>query len=330
MPTWQASARAHSNIALIKYWGDQNNDLRLPSSGSISINLAGLDTITTVSFDARTAEDRLTLNGEPQTAAPMMRVSQHLDHVRRLAGVSLRAQVVSKNNFPMGAGIASSASAFAALTVAACAALDLHLDEASLSALARLGSGSACRSIPGGFVEWYPGDSHPSSYAASIAPADHWGLIDLVAVVSQEHKVVGSRSGHQLASTSPLQGARVADAPHRLYLCRAALLERDFEALADVIEQDTLMMHSVMLTSRPALIYWLPATLRVIQAVREWRAAGTPVAFTIDAGPNVHVISTVDYQDKIARLLDEMEGVQAILHASVGGPAQVINEHRGQ
>lgn len=330
MPTSQATACAHPNIALIKYWGDRDNDLRLPANGSISMNLAGLETITTVRFGAEMPEDQLTLNGEPQTAAQSTRVSRHLDHIRRLASTSARAQVVSKNNFPMGTGIASSASAFAALTVAACAALDLHPDEAGLSALARLGSGSACRSIPGGYVEWRPGADHQTSYAESIAPADHWQLVDLVAVVSQEHKAVGSTSGHRLAGTSPLQAARIADTPRRLDLCRVAIRQRDFEALADVIEQDALMMHAVMLTSSPTLIYWLPATLRIIRAIRDWRAAGTPVAFTIDAGPNVHVITTAANRDRLNGLLGELEGVQAVLQAGVGGAAQVLDEHLSQ
>lgn len=327
MSDWQATARAHPNIALIKYWGDRDNDLRLPANGSISMNLAGLDTITTVRFGTETTEDHLTLNGVPQTAVQSERVRQHLDRIRKLANTAHKAQVVSTNNFPMGTGIASSASAFAALTVAACAALDLELGEAGLSALARVGSGSACRSIPGGYVEWRTGSNPPTSFAVSIAPAGHWDLIDLIAVVSQEHKAVGSASGHRLADSSPLQPARVADTPRRLDLCRAAILQRDFGALAEVIEQDALMMHAVMWTSRPTLIYWLPATLRVIEAVRSWRASGTPVAFTIDAGPNVHVITTAANRDKLNGLLGALEGVQVVLQAGVGGCAQVVDEH---
>jgi diphosphomevalonate decarboxylase len=254
-------------------------------------------------------------------------VGQHLDHVRQLAHSDLRAQVVSRNNFPMGTGIASSASAFAALTLAACTALDLELDEPRLSALARLGSGSACRSIPGGFVEWYSGEDHESSYAASIAAADHWEIIDLVAIVSREHKSVGSTGGHRLADTSPLQAARIGDAARRLDQCCEALLGRDFDSLADVIEQDALMMHAVMLTSRPALVYWLPATLRIIQAVQAWRARGTAVAFTIDAGPNVHLITFGTHRDEVLKLLSELEEVQTVLQAGVGGPAHVVEDH---
>jgi diphosphomevalonate decarboxylase len=327
MPTAQATARAHPNIALIKYWGDRDSRLRLPANSSISMNLAGLETLTTVRFEPGLARDQLTLNGERQTEAQSTRVGQHLDHVRQIAHTDLRAQVVSKNNFPMGTGIASSASAFAALTVAACTALDLELDEPHLSALARLGSGSACRSIPGGFVEWYSGEDHESSYAASIAAADHWEIVDLIAVVSQEHKSVGSTGGHRLADTSPLQTARISDAPRRLDWCREAVLGRNFDALADVIEQDALMMHAVMLTSQPALIYWLPATLSIMQAVQAWRARGIPVAFTIDAGPNVHLITPSAHQHEVLKLISQLEEVQTVLQAGVGGPAQVVADH---
>ncbi|MBN1309905.1 MAG: diphosphomevalonate decarboxylase [Anaerolineae bacterium] len=327
MLTKKATARAHPNIAFIKYWGNKNNDLRLPVNGSISMNLAGLETITTVMFGDEILEDRLMLNGEQQTVEQTRRVSRHLDHVRHLANVDLRALVISQNNFPTGTGIASSASAFAALTAAACSALDVHPDEAGLSALARLGSGSACRSVPGGYTEWYAGVDHQTSYAASIAPAGHWDLIDLVTIVNKEHKAVGSTDGHQLADTSPLQAARIADTPRRLDLCRAAILQKDFEPLAAIIEEDTLMMHSILMTSSPPLLYWLPATIRVMQAVQSWRAGGIPAAFTIDAGPNVHVISTTGWKDKLVGLLNELEGIQDILPTTVGGPAQIINEH---
>jgi diphosphomevalonate decarboxylase len=323
----KATARANPNIALIKYWGNQDDDLRLPANGSISINLAGLETVTTVEFDKDIDEDRLTLNGEPQTIEQTRRVSQHLDHIRRLAGVNLHAHIISENNFPTGTGIASSASGFAALSLAACNALDVHLEEAGLSALARLGSGSACRSVPGGYVEWHVGVDHHTSYATSIVPAAHWDLIDLVAIVSRKHKAISSTNGHQLANTSPLQNARVADTPRRLEQCRRAILQKDFDPLAAIIEEDALMMHAVLMTSHPTVLYWLPATVRIMQAVQDWRANGIPAAFTIDAGPNVHVISTADQQERLLRLLNELDGVQDVLPATIGGPAQVIDAH---
>ena len=238
MPT--ATAIALPNIALIKYWGDREPRLRLPANGSISMNLAGLYTRTSVIFDPAFQADALTLNGYPLKGQALNRVSGLLAQVRRLAGFHEYAQVTSENNFPTGAGIASSASAFAALALAAAAAAGLSLDEQQLSRLARTGSGSACRSVPGGFVEWQVGVSDEDSYAFSIAAPEHWALADCIALISQEHKDVSSREGHVLADTSPLQPARLADTPRRLSLCRQALLERDFALLADVAEMDCL------------------------------------------------------------------------------------------
>ena len=239
-----ATAQACPNIALIKYWGNRDDALRLPSNSSLSMNLGGLYARTQVTFDAaiRCDEliecDELTLNGRAETGPALQRVSSFLERVRNMAGVQLPARVVSENNFPTGAGIASSAAAFAALALAATRALGLHLSEAQLSRLARLGSGSACRSIPAGFVEWQAGSSDIDSYAFSIAPPDYWALTDCIAVLETAQKPVGSTEGHALAATSPLQDARVSDTPRRLDICRSAVLNRDFDSLAEVIEQD--------------------------------------------------------------------------------------------
>src|SRR5574341_503070 len=153
MSTNVATARSLSNIAFVKYWGNRNDVFRLPANGSISMNLSGLETITTVYVSRDYTEDGFALNGKKQVGVPAERVSAHLDCIRQLAGSELRAHVVSQNSFPTGAGIASSASAFAALSAAGCTAFGLQLDQKALTRLARLGSGSACRSIPGGFVE---------------------------------------------------------------------------------------------------------------------------------------------------------------------------------
>ncbi len=327
MPDLTATARSHSNIAFIKYWGNRDAALRIPSNGSLSMNLAGLDTVTTVRFRSDLPTDRLILNGASQTGAAAERVSRHLDLFRTLAGSDLHAEVVSENNFPAGAGIASSASAFSALSLAASVALGLSLDERTLTRLARRGSGSASRSIPGGFVELHAGEDDASAYAESIAPPDHWALVDLVTIVSRSHKKVGSSGGHSLAETSPLQPARVNDTPRRLDLCRTAILNRDFAALAHVAEHDTLLMHAVMMTSRPALIYWDPPTLAVIDAVRGFREDGIPAFFTIDAGPNVHVITPESHAGELAEALGRIDGVQTVLSAPPGGPAHLQPDH---
>ncbi len=319
-----ATAQAFANIAFIKYWGDRDPRLRLPANGSISMNLEGLLTRTTVSFQPSLPFDELVINGREMTGHGLERVSALLDEVRRMAGVSACAEVVSGNNFPAGTGIASSASAFAALALAASAAAGLKLSEPELSRLARHGSGSACRSIPGGFVEWGMGTGDADSVAASIAPPEHWALSDCVAIVSSEHKATGSLQGHSLAGSSPLQAARLAGAPERLSRCREAILKRDFEAFAGVVEEDSNLMHAVMMTSQPALFYWRPATLEIMQAVRSARAGGLPLCYTIDAGPNVHVLCESVQEREAAELVGSIPGVQQVSVARVGGPARLV------
>ena len=318
-----ATSIANANIAFIKYWGNRDNELRLPVNGSISMNLDGLLTKTTVSFTS-CRQDSLTINGNEVSGKGLERVSYILDLVRKMANINERADVSSENNFPAGAGIASSAAAFAALALAASKAAGLDLTEPELSVLARRGSGSASRSIPGGFVEWQIGKDEADSYSYSIAPVDHWDLVDCVAIVNAAHKKTGSTEGHAIAGTSPLQAARVADAPRRLDLCRNAILQKDFEAFANIIEHDSDMMHSVMMTSNPPLMYWQAATVEIFHQVREWRASGLPVGYTVDAGANVHVLTLGDKAKDVEKRLRELPGVSDVLVAGVGGPAKLV------
>lgn len=322
MPT--VTARAFANIAFIKYWGNTDHDLRLPVNPSLSMNLAGLYTETRVTWDATLTADTLTLNGEPASEAARERVAAHLEALRARLGLRAYAAVISANNFPMGAGIASSASAFAALTVAAVHAAELDLSERELTTLARLGSGSASRSVPGGFVEWHTGATHEDAYAVSIAPPDHWDLMDVIAIVSGEHKKTTSQAGHRTAETSDLQAARVAGAGERFRMCKEALLTHDFARFAEVVEHDSNLMHAVMMTSRPPLFYWQPATLSLMEAVREWRAEGLRVCYTLDAGPNVHCICVRDDAQAVSERLQTVSGVKDIRQARPGGPAQVV------
>jgi len=314
---------AHPNIAFIKYWGNEDDIFRLPSNASLSMNLGALHTITTVSFDDSLSGDILTINNEPVLGTALDRVSDHLDLVRVHAGIMAAARVESHNNFPMGSGIASSASAFAALSVAAAAAAGLWLDEAALSRLARRGSGSASRSVPAGYCEWVTGTDE-TSIATSIAPPEHWDLRDVVVVTSQEHKPVGSSDGHQLAKTTTLQEARVAGADERLQACHSALLARNLYAMGPVIEEDAVIMHAVMMSSRPPLYYWNTVTMDIIQATQRWRKEGLPVYFTIDAGPNVHLICEAQYVDIVETEAGKIPGVKRVLASGPGGAAQLI------
>lgn len=317
----RGAAVAHPNIALIKYWGNRDHDLRLPSNSSISMTLAGLESRTHITFSSSLERDEFELNGKTAQDAARHRVSTHLDHLRHLAGSSEHAFVKSANSFPAGTGIASSAAGFAALTVAACQALDLPLDPGNLSRLARRGSGSACRSLFGGFVQWLAADHDEDSFAEPIAPADHWPLRDVIAIVSTDEKAVGSTRGHELAPTSPLQQARLAHTPSRLERCRRAIMERDFGALAQLVELDSDMMHAVMMTSTPPLLYWQPTTVAVMHEIRRLRSEGLPLCYTLDAGPNVHCLTPAEHAGRVEAALSEINGVRRLITSAPGGPA---------
>lgn len=319
-----STAVAHPNIAFIKYWGNRDDRLRLPVNSSISMNLAGLEVRTTVCFDPELEQDSMKINGTPAGGETLRRAVEFLDHLRRLAQKPYHARIESTSNFPAGAGIASSAAAFAALALAGSRALGLNFSERQLSVLARRGSGSAARSIPGGYVEWHAAEKDEDSFAESIAPPEHWDLVDCIALVRTEHKAVTSAQGHTLAGTSPLQAARVADSPRRLELCRSALLRRDFAAFAEVVELDSNLMHAVMMTSSPPLFYWAPESLTIMREVAAWRRENIEACYTLDAGPNVHVICTAQHAGVVKARLMEMPFVQAVLSAAPGGPAQIL------
>jgi diphosphomevalonate decarboxylase len=322
--THRATAQAHPNIAFIKYWGNRDHVLRLPSNPSLSMNLDGLHAETTVTWTDGEAADRFILNGREAAGESYLRVVRHLDVMRARLAVDMRAVVESHNNFPTGAGIASSAAAFAALTVAAAAAAGVALSERELTTLARQGSGSAARSVPTGFVEWHTGETDAESFAESIAAPDHWDLTDVIAVVSAEHKPVGSTKGHGSADTSDLQAARVAGAAGRLAVCRDAVFARDFAAFAEVVERDSDTMHAVMMTSRPPLFYWLPGSLHIMARVRALRAEGVRVCYTLDAGPNVHCLCLSEDAARVADALRSEAVVESVLTATAGGGARVI------
>ena len=329
-PTRKATCRAGSNIAFIKYWGVADPALNIPLNNSISMTLAGAHTTTTVAWDDSSsgAADSVTLDGVELQGASAARIVAHLDRLRALAGVPWSARVVSNNNFPMASGIASSASGFAALTVAGTAALGLTLDAARLSALARRASGSASRSLFGGFVEWERGSSHSSSTARQIHDESHWPLMDLIAIVSTGAKHTSSSDGHRLAATSPFTAARTQHVDEWLATVRRAVAASDLALLGPVLELDALAMHGVMMTSAPSLLYWQPGTLEVLHALRAWREEeGLPVYFTIDAGPNVHLICEAETAPAVERRLASLPAVERIIASGPGPGAQLLGEH---
>lgn len=328
----KATANAGSNIAFVKYWGVG----RAPAGGgrppplnpSISMTLDAARTTTTVEFRPGLQADACTINGRPAPPEALERVRRVLHGVRRLAHMQAFARVASVNHFPTSAGVASSASGFAALALAACRAAGLPCRPETLVPLTLLGSGSACRSVYGGYVLWTPaGAGRRPSRVRQLAAEEHWGLADLVVIVSRRRKAVSSEQGHLLARTSPLLRGRLASLGRVATRVRKAIRERDLQALGESIEAEALCMHAVMMTSRPPLLYWEPATVAVIKAVRNLRVhRGLPCYFTIDAGPNVHVITPPGQAEEAARELGRIRAVREILSCSTGPGACLVDQ----
>jgi len=320
------TAIAPSNIALIKYWGKKDEKLRLPTNGSISMNLSNLLTTTTVEFNRSFKQDEVLIN-EGKSMKEVDRVIKHIDVIRKLAKISTRVKVISKNNFPIGTGLSSSASGFAALTVAATKAIGLNLSEKELTIIARQGSGSACRSIPDGFVEWVEGDTNDTSYAVSLFPHNYWNLIDVVVIVSQEKKDISSTEGQKITASSLFFKERLNHMNEKIKLCKQFLKTKNFSALGELIENEALEMHAIMMTSKPPLLYWLPSTLSLIKMIKSWRANGLKVYFTINTGQDIHLIIEEKNRLKLIALLEKKPIIKKII---VNQPAQgtrVIKNH---
>lgn len=301
----KATAQAPSNIAFIKYWGRKDEEMRLPENGSISMNLSHLTTKTTVEFSNTYTTDEVIIDGKI-IIEEQNRVITQLERIRALGKSQYFAKVVSQNSFPSGTGLSSSASGFAALTAAAAKALDLNLSERELSILARQGSGSACRSIPNGFVEWLDGNTSETSYAESLYPPEYWNLCDLVVIVSQEKKAIATSEGQTRVSTSPFFEIRQQKIATKIKDLKQALAAKDFEKLGELSEREAMEMHAVMLTSWPSLIYWMEGTLKLMKQIQEWRKAGVPVFFTLNTGQDVHLLceekTAKDIEPKIREL----------------------------
>lgn len=322
----KATAQAHANIALVKYWGKRNIELNLPGAGSLSMTLGGLTTTTTVTF-GESAVDRMILNGKQSTDAALVKALKVVDPLRQIAGMDASVTIDSTNDFPTGAGLASSASGLAALTLATSAAAGLELPMNQLSAIARVGSGSASRSLFGGFSEWRSGqlEDGTDSYAVPLFPAEHWDLRVVVAVVDQGKKHVGSTDGMEhTRHTSPFHQPYLDSVDVDLALARRAIEERDFHELGQVSEHSCLKMHAAMMAAKPALVYLKAESFMVIDAVRQLRNDGAQVFFTADAGPNIKVFCLPDSVEQVRAKLLTMPCVRQLVTCGPGGPARII------
>lgn len=328
-----ATAVAHPNIALIKYWGKRDEQLFLPRTDSLSMTLDIFPTTTRVRLAPEAEQDAVTLGGLPATGEAQRRIVAFLDLVRERAGLSQRAVVDTENTVPTGAGLASSASGFAALAVAAAAAYGLTLDATALSRLARRGSGSASRSIFGDFAVWHAGtttgtaaEADVSSYAEPV-PAAGLDPALVIAVVNAGPKAISSRAAmRQTVDTSPLYEPWARSSTGDLADMRAALIRGDLEAVGEIAERNALGMHATMLAARPAVRYLSPATLTVLDSVGQLRRDGIAAYATMDAGPNVKVLCRRADAEKVAAVVRGAAPQGAVHIAGPGPGARLLNE----
>lgn len=323
----KATAVAHPNIALVKYWGKRDEALILPHQSSLSVTLAPISVTTTVEFGA--PEERVELNGRRAEGGERARILRLIDEVRREAGSRQLGPVavVSRGDFPEAAGLASSAAGFAALAVAARGAAGLSSSSRAASILARLGSGSAARSIQGGTCVWHRGQQADGSdsFAEQVFPEAHWPELRLwVAIVSSQEKKVKSRDGmRHTVETSPYYAAWVKDAEAEVPRAVEAMQRKDLAALGELAERNAWRMHATAMGAAPPLCYLLPKTLEIIQGLAEARESGLRAWFTLDAGPNPVLLTDASGEGELERFL-RGTGVEKLVRCVPGGDARLV------
>lgn len=327
--TRKAQAMAHANIALVKYWGKRDAALNIPAAGSLSLTLEALTTTTEVEL-GHFERDHLHLDGRDVTGPGLERLTRWLDLVRETLGGDWRARVSSTNDFPTASGLASSASAYAALALAVTRAAGARLDRRELSIMARRGSGSAARSIFGGLVLMHTGrrDDGRDAYAEPLVERLDWPLRMVIAVVGGGvEKAIGSTEAMtHCARTSPLYPGWLSSVAGDIEAARAAISARDLDALGAIVEASALTMHAAALAARPAIIYFQPATLACHAAIRALRERGVPAYSTMDAGPHVKVLTSADQAERVAETASAVAGVTEVIISGPGGPARVVDE----
>jgi len=323
-------ARAYTNIALIKYWGKKNEELILPMNSSLSLTLDTFYTETTVSFDPTYQEDYFFLDGHQQNQQQTAKLTEFLDIVRQQADCSFYAKVTSENHVPTAAGLASSASGLAALAGACNVALQLDLSDKDLSRLARRGSGSACRSIFGGFAQWHQGDSDETSFAEAISAAG-WEnqLAMLFILISDNEKEISSRDGmKRTVETSVFYPGWLSSVEADLTAVHKAINTQDFIYLGETIEANALRMHGTTLGALPPFTYWSPDSLKAMACVRKARAHGIPCYFTMDAGPNVKVLVEKKNLGALTAFLTDYFSKEQLITA-FAGPGITLFDEKG-
>lgn len=301
-------AKAHANIALIKYWGKEDEDLIIPNNNSLSMTLENLYTETIVNF-SDSNKDLFYLDNNLQDEKETAKISKYIDIFRKLVSSDKRVEIHSFNHVPTAAGLASSASGFAALSAALNSLFELNYDKENLTKLARLGSGSASRSIYGGFVEWIKGKDHETSFAKKIDDGD-FDIAMIILVLNEEKKDISSRKAmKQTVETSPLYQSFVESSKKDIIAIKKAIKDRDIDEIGKIAEHNAMKMHATMLGSNPPIIYFKEKSIQAINKVKELRKMGFSVYYTMDAGPNVKLIVRKTEVDKIIKELKEFDNI---------------------
>ncbi|MCC4331676.1 diphosphomevalonate decarboxylase [Limosilactobacillus reuteri] len=322
-----ATAKAHTNIALVKYWGKKDQELIIPQTDSLSLTLNEFYTTTTVSFDNHLTSDLVAIDQQTLSKQAAKKVIHVLDIVRQLSGIKAFARVESINHVPTAAGLASSASAFAALAGAASAAAGLNLSGRDLSRLARRGSGSATRSIYGGLVEWQKGTDDTSSFAQPILENVDFPIEMLAVLVDTKKKKVSSRSGMQSSvETSPYYDAWRQVVANDMIAIKQAIKAKDIDQIGHIAEENALRMHALTFSADPGFTYFNGETLTIIKAVEDLRNQGVNCYYTMDAGPNVKVIYDRGNRSKIVEELSNIVGPERLVVSQPGPGIKIWNE----
>lgn len=331
MKELKATARARANIALTKYWGKRSEDLMLPYNSSVSVTLKEFYATTTVSFSKEYKNDSFMLNKKNAKEKELKKILNPLNKIRKLAKLKMRAKIVSENNFPTAAGLSSSSAGLAAFALAASKAAGLNLSSKQLSVIARLGSGSATRSVLGGFVEWKKGTKKngSDSIAVQVLPENKWkNFRMLTTIITTKRKKISSTSAmKQTVKTCPFYKAWLNTIDADIRRIRKAIKEKSIEKVGEIAEHNCLKMHSLMMTTKPAIIYWQPSTLEIMHSVIQLRENSVPCYFTIDAGPNVKVVCEKKHEKKIKENLLKLKGVKKVVSCSPGKGVELLEKH---
>lgn len=321
----EITARAHTNIALVKYWGKKDDNLIIPQTDSISLTLADFYTDTTVAFDDQLSADSLKIDNKPIFDKEALKVQKVLDLIRNLAKINTYAKISSTNHVPMAAGLASSASGFAALAAAASRAAGLDLSDTDLSRLARQGSGSASRSVFGGFVQWHSGNDNETSFATQIDSAQNWDIKVVALIIKKSRKKHSSTQAmRESVETSPYYPVWRQVVAKDLKTITQAIRTHDFDLLGSTSELNAMRMHALTLSSDPAFTYFNGQTIELLEKVKELRANNVNCYATVDAGPNIKVLCQSKDLNQIITVFSQLIGPENVIATEPGSGIQYL------